>query len=52
MAANLYRVMHLNRPVKRFSDRDEAVAFILQRCERLGHAYGDYEILDNSDGER
>jgi hypothetical protein len=44
MSGNLYRVFHLNRFVKSFTDREAALAFVYgQRTPE------DWEILDKSD---
>jgi hypothetical protein len=46
-----YRVYHLNRYVKAFRTRDEALDFIIDQCVRQDAYYfsEDFEILDGSD---
>jgi hypothetical protein len=48
-----YRVLYLNRHVKSFRTRDEAMAWIVGRTHDDGKPdqFGDYEVLDASDGE-
>lgn len=43
-----YRVLHLNRPVATFNDREAALDYVNRRVEQ-GLPYGDFEILDASD---
>ena len=47
----MYRVYHLNVFKRSFPTRDMAVEWILNRTYEAGlaDAYGDYEILDESD---
>ena len=46
-----YRVYHLNNYIKSFTNRDLAVAFVMQQTIRMDndYHYEDFEILDRSD---
>jgi hypothetical protein len=46
-----YRVFHLNRYLRTFGNRDDALRWIMKQCDRQDnyYFYEDFEILDGSD---
>jgi len=44
----MYRVYYLNNKVATFRERDTALDYVVAQVN-TGKAFGDYEILDNSD---
>ena len=46
---NIYRVFYMNRFEFNFTNRDKALDYIDNMCQRHNRHWDDYEILDNSD---
>jgi hypothetical protein len=45
----MYRVFYMNRFVKAFATRDEALEWRMKDANKRGVSMDDYEILDRSD---
>ena len=46
-----YRVYLLNRRKATFGNRDAALAYVAAQAQSSRFSYGDFEILDDSDGD-
>ena len=46
-----YRVYLLNRRKATFSNRDAALTYVAAQVQSSSFSYGDFEILDDSDGD-
>lgn len=46
-----YRVFHLNNYIRSFTNRDDALRFVIAQTQRHDNSYfyEDFEILDGSD---